>query len=224
MTTLNIDRISELRRELGPKLISSDRVAPPPGVASGWPNLDRFLLWHGFPKSSVSLMISGSGGATTLWMKSAAQITSKGQWAAWINEPDTALTPWSLRHRGVDLSKFLYIESPKDERQLLWALQEIMSLGLVEMVGCDLGTWTLREHQVLKLKKLALQSATALVFMTRQPPRRMSSFYSLVLSFHSEQVVVHRALHRPTPHTLERRDLYADTLPQLAGDLRSLAI
>lgn len=222
MATLNIERIQELRRELGPKLITSEQVAPPPGVASGWPKLDRFLLWHGFPKSSVSLLIAEAGGATTLWLKSAAEVTRRGQWAAWINDPETSLTPWSLRHRGADLSKLLYIEPPADERQLLWALQEIMSLGLVEMIGCDLGAWSLREHQILKLKKLALRYQTALVFITKKQPSRLSSFFSLILSFASDQVIVHRALHRPTPHTLERRDLYADTLPQLAAGRRAL--
>lgn len=222
MMTLNAEKLEDLRKELGPKLISSDHVAPPPGVASGWPNLDRFLLWQGFPKSSVSLLISEAGGATTLWMKSAAQITGGGQWVAWINDAETSLTPWALRHRKVDLSKFLYIEAPKDERQLLWALQEIMSLGLVEMIGCDLGAWNLREHQILKLKKLALRYATALVFITERQPPRMSSFFSLILKFQSDQVTVLRALHRPTPHTLERRDLYADTLPQLAAGRRAL--
>ncbi len=224
MTTLNAEKLENLRRELGPKLVSGDHVAPPPGVASGWPHLDRFLLWHGFPKSSLSLLLSEAGGATTLWMKSAAEITAKGQWVAWINDPETSLTPWSLRHRKVDLSKFLYIEPPRDERQLLWALQEILSLGLVEMIGCDLGAWSLREHQILKLKKLALRYSTALVFITKKQPPRLSSFFSLILKFQKDQVHILRALHRPTPHTLERRDLYADTLPLLAAGFRSLAI
>lgn len=224
MATLSSKKLEDLRRELGPQLVSCDHVAPPPGVASGWPHLDRFLLWHGFPKSSVSLLISEAGGATTLWIKSAATITGKGQWVAWISDPETSLTPWSLRHRKIDLGKFLYIESPKDERQLLWALQEIMSLGLVEMIGCDLGVLNLREHQILKLKKLALRYSTALVFITRKAPSRLSSFFSLILRFQKDQVNILRALHRPTPHILERRDLYADTLPLLATGFRSLAI
>ncbi len=224
MATLNSEKLQDLRRELGPQLVSCDHVVPPAGVASGWPHLDRFLLWHGFPKSSVSLLISEAGGATTLWMKSAAEITAKGQWVAWINDPETSLMAGSLRQRKIDLSKFLYIESPKDERQLLWALQEIMSLGLVEMIGCDLGAWSLREHQILKLKKMALSSATALVFITKKHPARLSSFFSLILKFQKDQVNILRALHRPTPHTLERRDLYADTLPLLAAGFRSLAI
>jgi hypothetical protein len=167
-------------------------------------------------------MVSESGGATTLWSRAASELTRAGQWAAWINDPLTHLTPWSLRHRKVDLSKLLYVSPPADERQLLWCLQELMSLGLFELIGCDLGEWELKEHQILKLKKLAMRYQTAIVFITRRTPRRLSSFYSLILKFEKAHVSVTRALHRLTPHALERKDLYADTLPQLAAGRHAL--
>src|SRR5690606_5784503 len=162
--------------ELGPKLIAPERVTPPPGVPTGWTQLDRFLLWHGFPKAAVSLMVSECGGATTLWSRSASEVTRTGKWVAWLNDSATHRTAWSLRHRKVDLSKLLYVSPPADERQLLWCLQELMSLSLFELIGCDLGEWELKEHQILKLKKLALRYQTAIVFITRRPPRRLSSF------------------------------------------------
>ncbi len=217
-----IKSIAELKLELGTQLISSDRVVAAPGVSTGWPQLDQFLLWKGFPKAAVSLLVSEAGGATTLWEQSAAQITKQGQWVAWVNGPTSDLTPWSLRQRNVDLSKLLYIGTPKTEKQTLWVLQELMSLCLFEMIGCDLGTTWLREHQVLQLKKLALRYQTALVLTTSSPCVLKSSFYAMIAHFHSEQVIIHRALHRPTPHTLNRKDLYADTLPQLAAGRRAL--
>jgi len=212
----------ELKRELGPALVTCEQVSPPPGLPTGWPKLDQFLLWNGFPKGALSLLISEAGGATSLWMQSAAAITAKGQWAAWINENDSALTPWSLRHKGVDLSKLLCVSQPLDGKQLLWALQEMMSLCLFEMIGCDLGEVVLREHQVLKLKKLALRYQTSVVLLTQNTRVQKSSFYSLILHFQRDHVRIDRALHRPTPHILERRDLYADTLPQLAAGRRAL--
>lgn len=226
MATLNIE---ELKQELGPKLRTVEQVAPPPGVPTGWTPLDRFLLWHGFPKGAVSLMVSHCGGASTLWSRAAGQITQRGQWAAWVNEPSAWLTPWSLRKRGVDLSKLIVVEPPvadpkTSERQLLWCLQELMSLSLFELIGCDLGEWELKEHQILKVKKLAMRYQTAVVFTARKKPRKLSSFYSLILEFERARVCVTRALHRSTPHALERKDLYADTLPQLATGFRSLAI
>jgi hypothetical protein len=210
------DKHQELIRELGPKLVRSEQVAPPPGLSTGWISLDRYLLWHGFPKSALTLMVSEAGGATTLWSQSAAKVTQSGQWVAWINDRDSILTPWSLRWRGVDLSRLLWVSQPSSDKQILWALQELMSLGLFEMIGCDLGDIRLKEHQVLKLKKLALRYGVAVVLLTRARGILKSPFYALILHFEKDFVHIGRALHRPTPHTLERRDLYADTLPLLA--------
>ncbi len=220
--TLAHHKYQELIRELGVQLKSPEQVSPPAGLSTGWTSLDRFLLWHGFPKGALSLMVSEAGGATTLWLQSAARVTRAGQWVAWIDDRDSNLTPWSLRHRGIDLSKLLCVSQPADERQVLWALQELMSLELFEMVGCDLGRLRLREHQILKLKKIALRHQTALVLLTHSPSTLRSSFYSLILHFEKDFVHIDRALHRPTPHTLERRDLYADTLPLLATGRHAL--
>ncbi len=215
---------AELKRELGPRLIGAEQVAPPPGLSTGWPKLDRYLLWQGFPVGEVSLMVSEAGGATTLWQRSAAKITAQQKWVAWVDGPQTQLTPWSLRHRGVDLAKLLYVSQPLDTKQTLWSLQELMSLCLFELIGCDLGNVWLNEHQVLKLRKLTMRYQTGLVLFTSSPAARVlkSSFYALILQFHDKNVTIHRAQHRPTPYTLERRDLYADTLPQLAAGRRAL--
>jgi recombination protein RecA len=214
--TLSHNKHQELIRELGVKLKSPEQVTPPPGLSTGWIGLDRYLLWHGFPKGALSLMVCEAGGATTLWMQSAARVTSMGQWAAWINDSSSSLTPWSLRHRGVDLSRLLCISQPATERQVLWALQELMSLDMFELIGCNLGRLRLREHQILKLKKIALRHQTALVLFVPTANVLRSSYYSLILHFEKDFVHVERALHRPTPHSMERRDLYADTLPLLA--------
>jgi len=206
-----------LRRELGSLLVHSDCVTPPDGVSTGWKPLDQFLIWKGYPKAAVSLMIRDAGGATTLWQRSAAQLTQKGQWAAWVDGPTATLNPWSLRQGGVNLAKMLSISAPKNERQALWVLQELMSLCLFELIGCDFGPHALKEGQVRQLKKLALRYQTALVLLTDQRQAVRSSFYSLILEFRKDNVLIHRALHRPTPHLLERKELYADTLPQLAA-------
>lgn len=214
--------IAQLKSKLGTQLLAPEQIGAIPGLATGWPKLDSFLLGRGFPKGAVSLLISEAGGATTLWERSAAQITGRGQWAAWINGPDTRLTPWSLRHRGVKLERLLSVSAPIDTKQTLWALQELMSLCLFELIGCDLGAAGLRAHEVLKLKKLALRYQTSLVVFSSAPRILQSPFYSLILHFQKNHVTVNRALHRPTPHLLERRDLYADTLPQLAAGRRAL--
>ena len=214
--------IEDLKRELGPSLLTSEQIAPPPGLSTGWPNLDSFLLWRGFPKGAVSLMVSDAGGATSLWVRSAAQVTRQGQWVAWVNDPESRLTPWALLHRRVDLARVLCVTGSADQRQLMWALQELMSLCLFEMIGCDLGEHAFSEPQLLKLKRLATRYQTALVLTTHAPRARVSASCALVLRFGRDDVRVERALHRPTPFRLERRDLYADTLPTLSAGRRAL--
>jgi recombination protein RecA len=213
--------IALLKQELGPKLLREEQVTPPKGVATGWAGLDRYLLWKGFPKASLSLLLSEAGGATSLWTQAAARVTAQNQWVAWINNNESSLTPWVLRHRGVDLTKLFCVSQPQSAKLLLWALQELMSLCLFEMIGCDLGHLSLKTHQVLKLKKLAMRYQTAVVLMA-PPTAPACSFYSLILKFERHHVTVNRALHRPTPFLLERRDLYADTLPLLAAGYRAL--
>lgn len=204
------------------RFLTPEEVAPPPGVPTGVKALDQFLLWKGFPKSAVSLLVSPPGlGATTLWLNAAHQVTKNKQWAAWVNGPDTQLTPWSLRQRHVDRARLLWVSHPHDIKQTLWALQELMSLSLFELIGCDLGEENLKEHQILKMKKLSLRYQTALIFMTSSPRAIKSPFYSLILNFEKNGIAVERALHKP-PTTIERRQLYADTLPQLAAGRKAL--
>ena len=220
---LNSNALNDLKQELGPKLLCIDQIAPTPGLATGWAKLDRFLLWNGFPKGHVSLLINeAGGGSTSLWVQTAARITRNGQWAAWVNDDESSLTPWSLRRRRADLAKILVIAPPQDERQMLWVLQELLAQCLFEIIGCDLGEIQLRDHHILKLKRLAARYQAALVLQTRRPPLRASSFYSLILCFQKERVVVQRALHRSTPHDLGKGELYADTLPLLTAGRRAL--
>lgn len=211
-----------LKQELGSKLRQVEQIKPPPGLPTGWLQLDRYLLWHGFPKGALTLMVSDAGGATSLWIRSAARITQSKQWVAWINGAESNLTPWVLRQRQVDLSKLLCVSQPSDSKQLLWALQELMSLCLFESIGCDLGQMRLKEHQILKIKKLAMRYQTGVVFMSSAQNILQSPFYSLILHFQKEHVIVTRALQRQVPYTLERKDLYADTLPLLAAGRRAL--
>ncbi|NJL26122.1 MAG: hypothetical protein HC902_13790 [Calothrix sp. SM1_5_4] len=180
------------------------------------------MLWRGFPKGAVSLMVNESGGATDLWLRAAAPVTRAGQWVAWINDQESELTPWALRRHKADMSKILCISPPGSDKRILWVMQELMSLCLFESIACDLGSVRLKDHHVLKLKKLAMRYQTAIILISHATAPRLSSFYSFILRFHKHRMTVLRALHRPTPFSLERRYLYADTLPQLAAGRRAL--
>jgi recombination protein RecA len=185
--------------------------------------MDRYLPWLGFPKAAVSLMIGEAGGTTALWQRALASVTQRGQRGAWVNGPTSSMNPCSLRQRGVNLGKVLTVSAPPTLKQRLWALQELMSLSLFEVVGCDFGSEAPRDSHVRHLKKIALRYQASLVLFTSSQRASLSSYYSLILRFDQEHMVVHRALHRPTPYLFERRDVYADTLPQLATRRQALS-
>lgn len=207
--------LDELKSELGSSLIPADHIRCPEGCPTGFTPLDRFLLWRGFPKGALSLLRGPGGlGATHLWIQAARAVTQNRRWAAWIDHPQTQINPWRLRHQNVALDRLLYVGPPKDFRQTLWALQELCSLNLFDLIGCSLCDGRLSSSQILKMKRLALRYQVAMVFFS--PTQKTHSAFSLVLNFQKETVSVERALHRPTPHILERRNFYADTVPLLA--------
>ena len=207
---------ADLKAELGPLLIAADRVQPRMGLRTGWTALDEYLIWQGLPKGALSLFVGLSGlGATTLWAQAAAQVTAKKQWCAWISAGDIGLCPWALRKLGVDFRHFMVVGPPRDGEQLLWALQEIISLSLFELIGCDLGEVRLRGHQFVKLRQLAQRAGVAVVILSPRPFPNATTNFPLILEFSAGGVRLARALHRPTPFVLPRRDTYADLMPLL---------
>jgi len=207
----------KIKAELGPLLVSADRVRPRLGVGTNWPALDEYLIWKGLPKGALSLFTGASGlGATTLWAQAAALVTKNRQWCAWMNSADSEICPWALRKIGVDFRHFMIVGPPRDTEQFLWALQEIISLSLFELIGCDLGLLRLRAHQFVKLRQLVQKANVALVILSPRPFPYATSTFSLVLEFGTGGVRLSRALHRPIPFVLPRRDTYADLMPQLA--------
>ena len=207
--------IAELRKLLGESaLVSPEKVQSKPGCSTGIASFDNFLLWKGFPKGALSLIQGEVGmGATHLWLEAAARLTHAGKWAAWLNGRESQLNGAALRKLKLD--KLLWISAPADLKQKLWALQEVCSLCLFDLIGCDLESESLRVGQILKLKKIALRYQVALVLFSRT--QRSHPFFPLAIEMTSKDLKVVRALHRPTPHLIERRELYADTLPQLAA-------
>jgi recombination protein RecA len=195
--------VEQLKDLLGDKLRSPEQVKAPEGVATGFGELDRFLLWHGLPKGALSLFSGAIGtGATSLFVEAAARTTDAGKWVAWINN-DIPLSPLPLSQKGVNLARFVSIQpdagvdgsvgsAPADARSLekarsahlFFILQELMSSALFELVGCDLGNLQLKEHQLRKLQAQARDANVALVFISQNAnvarlgqARRRALFY-----------------------------------------------
>jgi hypothetical protein len=213
--------LNELRKRLGESaIIASDRVQAQPGCPTDFAPLDRYLLWNGFPKGALSLLSGEAGlGATRLWLQAATHVTQQNRWAAWVNGIESELNCSALKK--VQLDKLLWVSAPVDIKQKLWALQELASLCLFEIIGCDLESHLLRDHQILKLKKIAIRYKVALILISRV--QKSSPFFSLAIEFDKNNMTVVRALHRAPPHVMERRELYADTLPLLASGRSALS-
>lgn len=213
--TLPQTTLVELRQKLGSHLVSADRVYAPTGIATGLSELDQFLMWKGLPKGALTLFQGAPGfGATALWTQSAAQVTQVGRWCAWLSHSHSQLNPWTLQRRGVNLKHLVVVSGPKDARQRLWALQELLTLSLFDLVACDLGTDGMSDRQLVQLRQLTARAQCAVLLFSQRSFSNLSRF-ALAVEFSARGVGIKRALHRLTPHFLPRRDSYADLMPQL---------
>lgn len=209
--TLKTVSVQELKELFAAHLREPSRLKRPEGIATGIEAFDRFLFWGGLPKGALSLLCGELGsGTTSFWLEAAARVVHQGRWVAWVNH-DVPLAPLSLHHKGMNLSRFIAIDPPQgDAKKMFWLLQELISSSLFELIGCDLGTLRLREHQVRKLQAQAREAHVALVFLSQLKPRAkawrgsLASVFSLIVSFEKRRIVIERALHRPTPHAFPR--------------------
>lgn len=211
-----------LRRELGDSLRSIDQLRPPEGLATGVDVFDDFLLWRGLPKGDLSLFLGKPGtGATSLWLKTASQIHRQNKWVAWVNS-DADLLPNALLARDLRLDRLLVVRQPKENRQLFWILQELISSSLFEMVGCHLSESLLKNHQLLKLKKLARLHQVALVLVSHARNWSINPVFGLIIECGREFFTVRRALHRPTPFTVNGALIHSKLGVDLTQRIRHL--
>lgn len=213
-----------LKEELASHLRTSHQLSYAKGLSTGSPALDQALCWQGLPQGELSLLsgLRGSG-ATSIWSQTALQVTKNKKWVAWVNTTELNLCPWPLQRKGCDFSKMLCVSSPSFTRKkLFWALEEMISASLFNIIGCQIDKNFFKESQLLILKQLARRFHMALVFIDLSSQLPTSSAYSLVLRFQKQNVLIERALHRHTPQTIPRRQLYAHPLPQLANFRKAL--
>lgn len=201
--------------------LKPEQLRSPEGLPTGLSALDNFLLWKGLPKGALSHLGGYRGlGSTSLCIQTAGQITRQKKHVAWVEDTLTWLNPWNLRRQGVCLERLFWISTPTNLKQRLWILQELCHLDLFEMIACSLEQDLLKDHQLLKLKRLAQRHHTAIVFLSQRSWSH--PYFALSLSFQKDRLLVLRALHRPTPHPIERRALYAHTLPEFVSERKSL--
>ncbi|PIS09916.1 MAG: recA protein [Bdellovibrio sp. CG10_big_fil_rev_8_21_14_0_10_47_8] len=203
-------------------LIPLDQLRPPEGLATGIDVIDDFLLWKGIPKGDLTLLSGKPGtGATSLWLQAAVQVQQQKKWVAWVNS-DWELLPSALVSKKINLQKLLVVKKPEESSQLFWVLQEMISSGLFEMIGCHLQESCLKLHQLQKLKKMARTYQVALVIMSSSRSWPSQSLFSLVIDCQGDFFTIRRAAHRPTPFTIPGGLIYEDLMSQFKASSRSL--
>lgn len=220
----DIDNIAlpVLKEKLAKELVPLQQLRPPAGVATGVDVIDDFLLWRGLPKGDLTLLSGKPGaGATSLWIQTAAKVQTEKKWAAWINS-DWELMPSALTHKKMRLDKLLVVSKPKENSQLFWILQEMISSTLFDIIGLHVEEGGLKNHQLQKLKKLARTHQVALVMISHAKNWATNPLFSLVIDCQSDFFTIKRAAHRPTPFTIPGGLVHADLMSQLTANSRSL--
>jgi len=209
------------QRQDGFNFLSPDQLKSPPGLPTGISDLDGFLSTGGLPRGGLTCLSGSPGlGATSLWMQMLKLSQLRGGLGAWIESQNSVLNPWTLKQQGIKLDQLFWVSPPKDLKQKLWVLSEICSLDLFESVTCSLDRDFLKDHQLIKLKRLAKRHHVALIFISNQAWSHPE--LDLSIHFQKKQTLILKARHRPTPHSLERRDLYAHALSEFTSERKVL--
>lgn len=106
-----------------------------PGLASGYPKLDRQLPGGGWPQNALTeiLLEHYGSGELQLLMPALARLSqppddiSEAGWITWVAPPFEPYPP-ALRQWGVNLSRVLIVR-PKKSTETLWAAEQALSSG-----------------------------------------------------------------------------------------------
>lgn len=106
-----------------------------PGLASGYPKLDRQLPGGGWPRHALTeiLLERYGSGELRLLMPALAHLSQPGDgaaeagWITWVAPPFEPYAP-ALEQWGVNLSRVLIVR-PKKAAEALWAAEQALSSG-----------------------------------------------------------------------------------------------
>jgi cell division inhibitor SulA/protein ImuA len=116
----------------------SSQAGARPGLASGYPKLDRCLPGGGWPLEALTEILIGQYGIgeLRLLMPALARLSAEEThtdeytepgWIAWVAPPFQPYAP-ALQQCGIDLSRMLIVR-PKDDSELLWSAEQALSSG-----------------------------------------------------------------------------------------------
>jgi cell division inhibitor SulA/protein ImuA len=114
-----------------------DQTGQQAGLASGYPELDRHLPGGGWPRPSLTEILTEHYGIgeLRLLMPALARLSTEASpqdfsepgWIAWVAPPFQPYPP-ALQQYGIDLSRMLIVR-PRDASEVLWSAEQALSSG-----------------------------------------------------------------------------------------------
>ena len=114
-----------------------DQAGRRAGLASGYPELDRHLPGGGWPRESLTEVLTEyyGIGELRLLMPALARLSTETSsqdftepgWIAWVAPPFQPYPP-ALQQCGIDLSRMLIVR-PRDDSEILWSAEQALSSG-----------------------------------------------------------------------------------------------
>jgi len=114
-----------------------DQAGRRAGLASGYPELDRHLPGGGWPRESLTEVLTEHYGIGELRLlmpalahlstETSPQDFTEPRWIAWVAPPFQPYPP-ALQQCGIDLSRMLIVR-PRDDSEILWSAEQALSSG-----------------------------------------------------------------------------------------------
>ena len=114
-----------------------DQAGRRAGLASGYPELDRHLPGGGWPRESLTEVLTEQYGIGELRLlmpalarlstETSSQDFTEPGWIAWVAPPFQPYPP-ALQQCGIDLSRMLIVR-PRDDSEILWSAEQALSSG-----------------------------------------------------------------------------------------------
>lgn len=172
-----------------------DQAGPGTGLESGYPELDRHLPGGGWPRGSLTEILTAHHGIgeLRLLMPALARLSTEAPeqdfgepgWIAWIAPPFQPYPP-ALRQYGIDLSRMLIVR-PADANEILWSAEQALSSGTCAAVL--LWPESLDDQASRRLQLAAEKGHSWAIAFRPLAARRQPSAAALRVELHPEGVL-----------------------------------
>ena len=170
-----------------------DQAGRRAGLASGYPELDRHLPGGGWPRESLTEILTEHYGIGELRLlmpalarlstETSSQDFTEPGWIAWVAPPFQPYPP-ALQQCGIDLSRMLIVR-PRDASEILWSAEQALSSGTCAAVLL----WpSMLDDQASRRLQLAAEKGRSWAIAFRPlAARRQPSAAALRLELHPEK-------------------------------------